>query len=193
MLDVGYGSGATTWLFHHRLGVKETYGLDANPKKVSFIKGIKADLNNEFPFMAEQFNFILCSQTIEHLHSTRFFLEECYRVLKPDGKILIMTENLASWINIFALLMGWTPFSLTNTDGWNIGNPIMKRDETKEPDYLFQEMNYRNSGMVGHVRVMTYDGLKDIMTRVGFKTKIYSTGFWGFKKHGHFLVALGEK
>jgi hypothetical protein len=39
--------------------------------------------------------------------------------------MIVSTENLAGWHNVFSLLLGWQPFSTTNicTKAWSIGNP----------------------------------------------------------------------
>ncbi len=62
------------------------------------------------------------------------------------------------------------------------------------------------SGLVGHVRVLAFGGLKDLLEKVGFKNiKIHTKGYlplWGKlsdffcymdRKHGHFLIATGFK
>lgn len=60
-------------------------------------------------------------------------LSEIWRVLKPGGVLVVSTENLASWHNIFALLLGWQPFSLTNISehGAGIGNPLSSHRREK--------------------------------------------------------------
>lgn len=62
------------------------------------------------------------------------------------------------------------------------------------------------TGIVGHVRVLAYAGLRDMLEKTGFENvRVYSRGYlplWGFpsdllcaidKRHGHFLVATGYK
>ncbi|MFN2442232.1 MAG: hypothetical protein ABR517_06065, partial [Thermoanaerobaculia bacterium] len=45
------------------------------------------------------------------------FVSEIRRVLKPNGVAVISTENGSSWHNIFAAVLGWQIFSLTNVSG----------------------------------------------------------------------------
>lgn len=45
------------------------------------------------PFKSESFDTILAFDVIEHLANGEFFISECYRILKPSGKTLIITPN----------------------------------------------------------------------------------------------------
>ncbi len=129
-LDVGCGDGKLTMEFAEIAKPKEIYGiefideyrLEAEKKGM---KCLKCDLNGKWNFDDNFFDFILSSQNIEHLHNTRLYLEECYRYLKPEGQLIILTESLASLVNIGALLFGWQPFSTTLINGWNLGNPLI--------------------------------------------------------------------
>ncbi|MEO8116144.1 MAG: class I SAM-dependent methyltransferase [Bacteroidota bacterium] len=44
---------------------------------------------NELAFEDGQFNTVLCTQVLEHVFDTRGVLSEAFRVLKPDGKIIL--------------------------------------------------------------------------------------------------------
>ena len=45
------------------------------------------------PFKDERFDFLYAGQVIEHLHHPQEFLQEAYRVLQPNGFLLIDTPN----------------------------------------------------------------------------------------------------
>jgi ubiquinone/menaquinone biosynthesis C-methylase UbiE len=45
------------------------------------------------PFQSESFDIILAFDVIEHLANGDSFISECYRLLKPNGKTLIVTPN----------------------------------------------------------------------------------------------------
>jgi len=211
-LDLGCGDGDLTMEFAAVVKPKEIHGIEfvdefckkANKKGM---KCIKEDLNRKWSFDSNFFDLILSSQNIEHLHNTRLCLEECYRCLKKKGQLIILTENLASLINIGALVFGWQPFSTTNINGWSLGNPLgLYRDELENKEFLKKYQDVGLSGAVGHVRVLAFMGLKDLLKKVGFKDiKIYTKGylpFWGRlsdflcnidKRHGHFLIASAIK
>lgn len=87
---------------------------DINPHLFS-AQGIpceEADLNKELPFGNETFDFILCSNGIEHLEAPYHFIRECYRLLKDRGKILITTPNVLNLKSRMAnLLVGFNLFT----------------------------------------------------------------------------------
>lgn len=71
----------------------------------------KADLNQDLPFEDETFDFILCSNGIEHLEDPFHFVRECYRILRERGKLLITTPNLLNLKSRMAnLLVGFNVF-----------------------------------------------------------------------------------
>lgn len=211
-LDLGCGDGKLTIEFASVAKAREIYGIEFVDKarekaKTRGIRCIKGDLNNKWDYPDNFFDLILSSQNIEHIHNTRLYLEECHRCLVKGGQLIILTENLSSWINIGALFFGWQPFSTTNINAWNLGNPLIWHvDEPKDEKFLGKWQNTGVSGTVGHVRVLAFRGLKDLLEKAGLeRVKIYTKGYlplWGKisdlfcifdKKHGHFLIATGFK
>jgi SAM-dependent methyltransferase len=211
-LDTGCSDGSLTIEFAKKMGAKEVYGVEFTEeyRGQAETRGIIChswDLNGKWGFSDDYFDVILSSQIIEHLHNTRFYLEECFRCLKPGGQLIVLTENLASWVNIFSLVFGWMPFSTTNINGWNLGNPLIWHEgEAKDEDFLKKWGRSEASGVVGHVRVLAYKGLRDLLKMTGFNTvKIYSKGYLPFfgrisdvfcfldRWHGHFLIATAQK
>lgn len=207
-LDLGVGDGVLTLEIASILKAKEILGLEFVDEYVKAarkkgIRCLKSDLNQKFPYQSNYFDFILSSQTIEHLHDTRRYLQECFRCLKPAGELLILTENLGSWPNIGALIFGWQPFSTTNINGWQLGNPLVWHlNEPKNRDFFEKYQATGISGTVGHVRVLTYQGLRDLLKKVGFvKIEISARAYFPLrgslsdklcsidKRHGHFLIA----
>lgn len=61
------------------------------------------DATKPFPFNTNSFDFIFSEHMIEHISfkEGEFMLKECYRVLKPGGKIRISTPNLAFLIALY--------------------------------------------------------------------------------------------
>lgn len=212
LLDLGCGDGELTLEFAKVAKAKEIYGIDfveefCKKARQRGINCIKGDLNKKWRFKDNLFGLILSSQNLQGIHNTRLFLEECFRCLKPRGQLLILTENLASWPDIGALLFGWQPFSMTKINGWSLGNPfIWHLDQNKDEKFLKEYQATGVSGTVGHVRILAFQGLKDLLKKVGFKEiEIYTTGyfpFWGRlsnlfchldRRHGHFLIASAVK
>ncbi|OGD63375.1 hypothetical protein A2160_02735 [Candidatus Beckwithbacteria bacterium RBG_13_42_9] len=44
------------------------------------------------PFQPGSFSVILCTEVLEHCHSPQRLIDECYRVLKKDGKLILTTR-----------------------------------------------------------------------------------------------------
>jgi SAM-dependent methyltransferase len=85
----------------------------------------RGDLGERLPYEDESIDAVVSNQVIEHLYDTDRFLAEARRVLRRGGVLVTSTENLASWHNLAALLLGWQPFSLTNVSITRpIGNPL---------------------------------------------------------------------
>ncbi len=211
-LDVGCGDGALTMEFAAAARAREIYGIEYIPDlcRAAEEKGIRCisqDLNTRWDIESDRFDLVLSSQNIEHLHNTRLYLEECYRTLRPGGQLLVLTENLASWVNIGALVFGWQPFSTTNIDGWSTGNPLIwHADQPRNEEFFSTWQESGVSGTVGHVRVLAWRGLRDLMEKVGFhEVRVRTRGYlplWGKlsdvlctldRRHGHFLIGTGIK
>ena len=52
-----------------------------------------ADLDKKFPFKNDYAENIVAGEIIEHLLNPHQFLKECYRVLKPNGRLILTTPN----------------------------------------------------------------------------------------------------
>ena len=209
IIDIGAGTGTMTNWFGNRLNSGNRYGLEYNrASRVTMTKTnvipIAGDMNKKWKVDTEIIDLVLSIQSIEHVHNTRLYVEEAYRVLRPGGQFLVLTENLASWANIASLVLGWQPFSTTNINDWNIGNPLCSHGGSE--DAKQHKIGPDISGLGGHVRVLSYCGLRDIVAKVGFvDTVMFTEGyvpFWGWlsrllckvdKRHGHFLGALTNK
>lgn len=211
-LDTGCSDGSLTIEFARAMGAKEVYGIEFTDeyRRQAEARDIICqswDLNGNWKYSDDYFDVILSSQIIEHLHNTRFYLEECFRCLKPGGQLIVLTENLSSWVNIFSLFFGWMPFSTTNINGWNLGNPLIwHAGEAKDENFLKKWERSEASGVVGHVRVLAYKGLLDLLRKIGFTNiRLYSSGYLPFygmasdilcfidRRHGHFLIASAQK
>jgi len=209
ILDVGCGAGQMTNWFGDRLHSWTRFGLEYSEasriicKRIGIVP-VAGDMNAPWRLQDEAFDLVLSIQSIEHVHNTRLYVEEAYRVLRPGGQFLVLTENLGSWANIGALVLGWQPFSTTNMNDWNIGNPLCWHGGSE--DQKQQRINPMMSGLGGHVRVLSYCGLEDILAKVGFEqTTMFTEGYvplWGWLsrllcrvdvRHGHFLGALTNR
>ena len=80
---------------------EDTYGthfIDLYPTRENVIK---CDVNRDkFPFKDNYFDEIVAIELFEHLTNPLNFLKECYRTLKRNGKLIIITDN-AGFFGIF--------------------------------------------------------------------------------------------
>lgn len=99
LLDVGCGMGVHIDKFN-LLGYN-TYGIDIRKENdYSRIRQCDAE-HDRFPFDDNTFDYIFSKSFIEHIIRPDNFLNECYRVLKPGGVIVIMTPDWKSQLKFF--------------------------------------------------------------------------------------------
>ena len=67
------------------------------------------DANNKFPFKDNSFDVIIAGEIIEHTFDDVSFLDECYRILKKSGLLIVTTPNLISLKNRLLMLFGFNP------------------------------------------------------------------------------------
>jgi SAM-dependent methyltransferase len=192
-LDLGCDDGVLTLRLAKKIGTKDIFGVEIVKKQIAKARrnGLKVknfDLNHPFAFKDNMFDVIHANQVIEHLYGSDNFISEIYRILKPGGYAIISTENASSWENIFASIMGWQIFSLTNISNirQGIGNPLS----------LYRE-RVPNLESWNHIRIYNIYGLKELFEAHKFIVeKIRGAGYFPFssklgdfdKTHCHFMT-----
>lgn len=186
-LDVGCYDGTKTLVRANKIGTKKIIGIDvlAGSTKIARKKGLKVifcDLNKKWPLRNKSVDCITATEVIEHLVDEDNFFSEVKRVLSPGGRIIITTDNLAGYHNIFALIVGNQPYS-----GPYISKvyPIGHRPHAKfyKPS-LKERMN-------PHLNVMTARALRQLLTFYGFK--IIKQGGAGMYPLPPFIAKLTSK
>ncbi|MCI4626240.1 MAG: class I SAM-dependent methyltransferase [Candidatus Magnetoovum sp. WYHC-5] len=199
-LDLGCDDGAWTMEVAKKIATNDVTGLDIvneriEKAKANGVNAIKGNLNEPLPFADEAFHVIHANQVIEHVANIDLFVSEVRRVLKPGGYVLISTENGSSWHNLFAALMGWQMFSLTNVSNKlsGIGNPLALH--RKESDFI-------TLSSWTHKTIFNYLGLKELFEVYGFeKISIKGAGYYPLPavlgnfdvRHAHFITLKGYK
>jgi SAM-dependent methyltransferase len=157
------------------------------------VRVVRSDLNKSFPWASESFDVVSSNQVFEHLHDTDIFLSESYRILRPGGHLVLSTENLASWHNIFALLMGWQAFSLTpvSQQASGIGNPLANLRGSAPRERGWE-----------HMRIFSYRGLMEVVAAHGFgEVKAVGAGYYPLPsvmarldpRHAAFITVIAER
>jgi SAM-dependent methyltransferase len=196
ILDLGCWDGSTTFRYappEARLFGVELDGIASTEALGRGIRVTRADLNGSLPFRSGTFDAVTSNQVIEHLCNTDMFLSEARRVLRPGGILVASTENLSSWHNIVALLLGWQAFSLTNvsdrTSG--VGNPFanLRGEEPGEKGWQ-------------HLRIFSYRGLEELVRAHGFRpVRVFGAGYYPLPssvgmadpRHAVFITAMGRR
>lgn len=171
-LDLGCGDGELTIQRARRIGTNTVFGSEiieseAGKAKLKKIKIKKDDLNKKMSYKSNFFDVITATQVIEHLDNVDNFVSEVHRILKPKSIFIVSTENLASWHNVFALIMGLQPSTGPwVSDKFSVGFHPLRSVHIKvykdNPKHHHFEQN-------PHTRVMTYRTLKSLFKLYGFK------------------------
>lgn len=125
-VEVGAGNGVSKLFIH-----KGTYELtdfadfDWLDRKVDALN---------MPYESGSLDFIISSNMIHHLAHPYQFLDECYRVLKPGGKLLIQEINGSFFLRLILKLM--------KHEGYNYNvDPFDKSCVCNDPENLWSGNN----------------------------------------------------
>ena len=99
VLDLGSGNGSIL----KALNVKGV-GVDkfVKPEDTDKVKFYKQDITGKMPFKQDTFDVCVMSAVLEHLTDAKV-LEESRRVLKPKGKLIILTPKPSADILLLLL------------------------------------------------------------------------------------------
>lgn len=166
-IDLGCSDGMLTILVAKEINAKEVYGVDISKEALEKaalkdIKTFQGDLNSyKLPFKDNFFDLILSSAILEFLIEPDYMLREVYRVLKPEKYFIIKTlPSLGSWVNRFALLLGYQPYGcFVSKEIPYAGTLFRKKLESAFPEQQF-----------GHaLRAFTLSAIKDLLKFHGFE------------------------
>ncbi len=197
LLDLGCDDGAWTENLRMRLGVPpgNVYGLELVAERAALARARDfevrvGDLDDVWPFEDASVDVAHANQVIEHVQRLDHFVAELKRVLRPAGIAIVCTENLASWHNVAALVLGYQPFSLTNISRLRpIGNRFALHAGEAPAGESWQ-----------HVHVLTLSALRDLFAAQGLVVeRSWGAGYHPFPgriaeplaqldpRHAHFI------
>lgn len=208
LLDCGCWDGSNTKKYGQLIGTNHLCGIEIHKSKARLAskKGVKikvSDLNKKLPYNDNFFDVVIANHVIEHLVNVRLFVSEIYRILKKNGYVIIGTPNLASWHNVFALLIGLQPFS----------GPTIKPDYESDVK-MVSELNKARMKKVfseeaetlDHVKIMTTRALIGLLKNYNFKIEdLKGFGYYPLPPlvantlskldpyHSHYIVVKARK
>ncbi len=96
VLEIGCSVG-----HHTQFGWEQKIGIDNDFEalRIARAKGftvVQMDIEQGLAFDDQSISSIDCQHVIEHVQRPLFLLQECRRVLKPGGRLVIVTPNIES-------------------------------------------------------------------------------------------------
>lgn len=199
VVDLGCGDGRATQalmvgLDGARVRAVEGYAPFRAAAAALGLDVLAGDLEGTLPFADESIDLVVSNQVIEHLADTDSFLAEVHRVLRPGGVAVVSTENMASWHNIAALVVGFQPFSSSNYSNrrYPLGNPLG----------LHAGENATIVDGMLHRRIFTTRALRELLVAHGFAViDVRGSGYHPLPPrlgrlnpgHAHFITIAARK
>ena len=98
LLDIGCFTGGRLLAWAENYKIKKSYGLDINPvfkiaaEEFAEEKNLSADfksgISEKLPYEDNFFDFVVSTDTFEHVQNLENSIDECFRILKPGGILL---------------------------------------------------------------------------------------------------------
>jgi SAM-dependent methyltransferase len=171
LLDCGAGSGNTFAKLskHIDLPPRNYRGLEWDSTSVESAqsKGLaveQADLNKPLPFAENTFSAVLGLSVLEHLLYPCHFVHECYRVLQPGGKLVLLTPNIATYFTAALILAGRMPSSGPHPDSSDMLQS-RKLTSLREPGAIEGDTPLHR-----HLVVFSYVELRQFLISTGFRS-----------------------
>ena len=168
VLDIGCGNGEV--LYNLRRSFRGLYGTELAEVRAETaqrcLEGLPAtvmvgDVVHGLDFEAGKFDLVICADVLEHIVDVWTALDEIRRVLRPGGRILITTPNVASIRRRVQLVAGRFPSTSAGDEGLALRHSSELLDG-------------------GHVHYFTFRMLDRVLTRAGFS----DIRFHGFGRLG---------
>lgn len=112
-LDVGLDNPMMSHHLRRRGGSWQTVVRDPSvkdPVLATVGQDVSTLQGEKLPFENKKFDVLVVSDMIERMESDDAFVEECHRVLKPDGRLILNVTNRKTWtfVTPFRSLFGYT-------------------------------------------------------------------------------------
>ncbi len=195
VLDCGANTGGSFHRLHTLIGLDPSryQGIEWNHTCVrgAQSKGlnvIQGNLNRPLPFNDGDFRCVFALSVLEHLLIGCAFLNECQRVLEPNGRLLLLTPNISTFFTIALLLVGKMPPSGPHPDS----NALLAGEElfkVRSPQLVHDAE--LETPVHRHLVVFSFRVLRRYLKMLGFsEVKGYAFGLYPFP---NFLQPMLER
>jgi len=109
ILDVGCGTAEKSKYFRKR--GNQVIGIDISSSQIERARKVLdtvliSNIKDGISFKNNKFDIVYSSMVLEHIFNFKNVLTEIYRVLKPDGRVIIEVPNVHYWPNRFLMFFG---------------------------------------------------------------------------------------
>lgn len=162
LIDIGCGNGKFLQEIKKRFPEVEGCGIEGSDAEVKEARKrglnvIKEDLEKGLKKRKRRADIVYLGEVLEHVYDPDGTLDEVNQQLKTGGLLLLATPNLCAWFNRLLMLIGMQPLFLEpSTRSKLMGAGILGKLK-------------KESQPVGHVRVFTYEAVKDLLKQSGFQ------------------------
>jgi SAM-dependent methyltransferase len=152
-LDAGSGMGYGSRTLAEG-GADGVVGVDRDAAVVELVRGeppagVSFEVGDllSLPFGADEFDYVVCFEAIEHVEDPQTVLDELRRVLRPDGLLAISTPNRDVYMpgNPFHL-RELTPNELEAELGRRFGTVTLRRQHTWIASAVLDDDSFRTGG-----------------------------------------------
>jgi SAM-dependent methyltransferase len=163
ILDIGCGIG--TYVRRFQDFSEDVLGIDIDIERVQqgaeFASGLAVAVGEHLPFADGSIDVIMLNEVVEHVTDDRATMGEVYRVLRPEGSVVIYAPNRLYFFETHGVYIG-RRYIFGNIPFVNwLPNPLRNR-------------------MVPHARAYTAGGIRDLTRGLPFERVHKSYVYPGF-------------
>lgn len=209
-LDCGANNGRMYDYLEKEIGLGKEYyyGIEWNKKNVEQARNrgldiMQGDLNKDMLYPDGKFTCVFGLSLLEHLLNPCRYLNECHRVLRKGGKLIILTPNISTYFTAALIMLGKMPSSGPHPDSDRL---IKKEEIFKVSHESLQPDTETDTPVARHLIVFSYRVLRDYLKMVGFQeVRGYGFGVYPFPNivqpvlekidpfHCHQMVFISKK
>lgn len=125
---------------------------------------VEADLNRALPIETGSKDCVIAYSVIEHLLMPCSFVNECHRVLRPGGRLIILTPNISTYFTAIQILLGKMPSSGPHPDS----NSLIESEQPVSVSGVVRDDVTTGTPQHRHLVVFSFRVLREFLQSAGF-------------------------